>query len=56
MNSWEEIVDALWDPGSEYWLGDVVPGVDLMEILSYAEQDYDWVDRLYVEHETQGGE
>lgn len=51
IGTWCVLIDSLWQgDGSK----EIIAGVDLMEVLGYIQHDYDEVDRLLIDMETQG--
>lgn len=55
---WTPLFSCLFDTGRGVvfaFIPYLVPGVDLKEWLSLSNQDYDDVDRLYIDGDTIGG-
>ena len=53
-NNWEVLLSSLYDLSADS--GEFLPGVCLVEWVTLMHHDYDAVDRLYLDHETQGGD
>ena len=53
FDKWNSLVwHSLWDDG--HHSVERVPGTCVIEALSYVHHDYDWVDHIYIDHETIG--
>ena len=52
-DKWDVLWDTLWDEGHRSV--ERVPGTCIVECLTYVRHDYDWVDAIYIDHETIGG-
>lgn len=51
VGEWSVLIDSLWTGEKSK---ELLPGVDLFEVLSLVQHDYDEVDRLLIDMETQG--
>ncbi len=54
VSTWSDLIDSLYDPNHER--NHPVPGTFLDEWLHLVNSDYDEIDAIYIDHETQGGD